>query len=218
MPSTEKPLVVISGAAKGIGRACAEAFLATGWHVAALGYDAGSLSTFAAGKSNVSPIVTDVADPASVEAAPSQLTQPARALVNAAGIFPLSSLATADVTTYRRIFDINVLGTVLLSQAIARTMPAGGAIVHFASINVHGQAGPISLQRVQSCGCEPDAGYGCGSCRTSCTGQRCCARPRRYRRLACNTRTARENFRSDTARQNRVSLGDGCSGALAGRR
>ncbi|WP_442895788.1 SDR family NAD(P)-dependent oxidoreductase [Bradyrhizobium sp. AZCC 2262] len=40
MPSTEKPLVVISGAAKGIGRACAEAFLATGWHVAALDYDA----------------------------------------------------------------------------------------------------------------------------------------------------------------------------------
>ena len=135
MPTTEKPLVVISGVAKGIGRACAEAFLVTGWHVAALDYDAESLSTFAAGKSNVSPIVTDVADPASVEAATRQLTQPARALVNAAGIFPLSSLATADVATYRRIFDINVLGTVLLSQAIARTMPAGGAIVHFASIN-----------------------------------------------------------------------------------
>jgi len=135
LPSTENPVVVISGAAKGIGRACAEAFLATGWQVAALDYDAESLSTFAAGKSNVSPIVTDVADPASVQAAASQLTQPARALVNAAGIFPLSSLATADVATYRCIFDINVLGTVLLSQAIARTMPAGGAIVHFASIN-----------------------------------------------------------------------------------
>ncbi len=71
MPSTERPVVVISGAAKGIGRACAETFLATGWHVAALDYDAESLSTFAAGKSNVSPIVTDVADPASVEAATS---------------------------------------------------------------------------------------------------------------------------------------------------
>lgn len=219
MPSAERPLVVISGAAKGIGRACAEAFLATGWHVAALDYDAEPLSTFAAGKSNVSPIVTDVADPASVEAATSQLTQPARALVNAAGIFPLSSLATADVATYRRIFDINVLGTVLLSQAIARTMPAGGAIVHFASINAFmakpdqllynaSKAAVVSLTR----------GNGCGSCRTSYTGQRCCARPRRYRRLARNTRTTGENFRSDTARQNRVSLGDGCSGALAGRR
>ena len=135
MPSTEKPLVVVSGAAKGIGRACAEAFLATGWHVAAVDRDAERLSTFVAGKKHVIPIVTDVTDPASVEAATSQLGQPARVLVNAAGIFPLSSLATADVATYRRIFDINVLGTVLLSQAIARTMPVGGAIVNFASIN-----------------------------------------------------------------------------------
>src|SRR5258707_2375543 len=132
MPTTEKPLVVISGAAKGIGRACAEAFLATGWQVAALDYDAESLSTFAAGKSNVSPIVTDVADPASVEAATSQLTQPSRALVNAAGIFPLSSLANTDVATYRRILDINLLATVLLSQTIVRTIPAGVAIVQFA--------------------------------------------------------------------------------------
>jgi 3-oxoacyl-[acyl-carrier protein] reductase len=134
MPSNEKSLVVISGAARGIGRACVEAFLASGWGVAALDNDAHKLSTFAAEK-NVIPIVTDVTDPASVEAAMNQLTRPALALVNVAGIFPLSSLATADVATYRRIFDVNVLGTVLLSQAIARTMPLGGTIVNFASIN-----------------------------------------------------------------------------------
>src|SRR5260370_38788566 len=135
MPSAEKPLVVIAGAAKGIGRACAEAFLATGWRVAALDCDAESLSAFAAGKCDVSPIVTDITDPASVEAATSRLTQPAQALVNVAGIFPLSSLATADVAIYRRIFDVNVLGTPLPSQPIARTIPDGGAIVHFASIH-----------------------------------------------------------------------------------
>jgi 3-oxoacyl-[acyl-carrier protein] reductase len=135
MPANETSLVVISGAAKGIGRACAEAFLATGWHVAALDHDAERLSTFAAEARNVIPIVTDVTDPASVDAVRSRLTQPARVLVNAAGVYPLSSLAPADVATYRRIFDINVLGTVLLSQAIARTMPAGSAIINFASIN-----------------------------------------------------------------------------------
>src|SRR3981081_1519319 len=76
MPSTEKPLVVVSGAAKGIGRACAEAFLATGWHVAAVDRDAERLSTFVDGKKHVIPIVTDFPDPASVEAATSQLGQP----------------------------------------------------------------------------------------------------------------------------------------------
>jgi 3-oxoacyl-[acyl-carrier protein] reductase len=60
--------LIISGAAKGIGRACAEVFLATGWQVAALDRDAERLGTLAAEKKNVIPIVTDVTDPASVEA------------------------------------------------------------------------------------------------------------------------------------------------------
>jgi hypothetical protein len=49
-------------------RTCAEVFLATGCQVAALDRDAERLSTFAAEKRNVIPIVTDVTDPASVEA------------------------------------------------------------------------------------------------------------------------------------------------------
>jgi hypothetical protein len=47
--------------------ASAEVFLATGWQVAALDRDAERLSTFAAEKKNVIPIVTDVTDSASVE-------------------------------------------------------------------------------------------------------------------------------------------------------
>ncbi|AMJ61539.1 SDR family NAD(P)-dependent oxidoreductase [Bosea sp. PAMC 26642] len=137
MAVVEKPLVVISGAAKGIGRACAEAFIANGWHVAAFDLDQERLDELLAASpvSAVSVSAVDVTDPASIRQATSKLPGSARALINAAGIYPMSALATASVELYRKIFDINVLGTVLLSQAIAENMSDGGAIINFASVN-----------------------------------------------------------------------------------
>ena len=55
-------------------------------------------------------------------------------LVNAAGINPYVPLESIDETHYRSVFDTNVLGTIMLSQAAASLMTApGGRIVHFAS-------------------------------------------------------------------------------------
>ena len=57
------------------------------------------------------------------------------ALVNAAGIYPPTTLETATVELYRRTFDVNVLGTILVTQATAPHMREGAAIVNFASID-----------------------------------------------------------------------------------
>jgi 3-oxoacyl-[acyl-carrier protein] reductase len=55
-------------------------------------------------------------------------------LVNTAGIGPYLPLARIDEAHYRSIFDTNVLGTILLTQAAAPLLPSpGGRIVHFAS-------------------------------------------------------------------------------------
>jgi len=55
-------------------------------------------------------------------------------LVNAAGIGPYLPLAEIDEAHCRAIFDTNVLGTIMLTQAAAPLLPSpGGRIVHFAS-------------------------------------------------------------------------------------
>jgi 3-oxoacyl-[acyl-carrier protein] reductase len=58
-------------------------------------------------------------------------------VINAAGIFPTSSLESFDVELYRRIFDINVLGTLNVARVGARHIgpELGGSMVFFASVD-----------------------------------------------------------------------------------
>ena len=61
-----------------------------------------------------------------------------RAVVNAAGIYPTSTLADFTEDGYRRIFDVNVLGTLNVTAAavpLIRSHGGGGAVVNFASID-----------------------------------------------------------------------------------
>ncbi|SDM75176.1 short chain dehydrogenase [Streptomyces sp. cf386] len=58
-------------------------------------------------------------------------------MVNAAGIYPPTLLADFDETTYRRVFDVNVLGTLnVTAEAVPALRAAGGGtVVNFASID-----------------------------------------------------------------------------------
>lgn len=130
-------VAVVTGAASGMGRACARRFVAEGWTVAALDRDQGPLAVLAEELGDVLlPVSVDVRDAAALAAAVAR-TGPVSACVNAAGVFPVSTLSTASEGLYRTIFDTNVLGTVLVSQAVAPGMVAagGGAIVNFASVD-----------------------------------------------------------------------------------
>jgi 3-oxoacyl-[acyl-carrier protein] reductase len=133
---------LITGAASGIGRACAQTFVAAGWVVGALDRDGDGLDAIAGGREpgSLVSLVADVTDAPSVTAAVTDLVNragPPLACVNAAGIYPPSTLMTADTSLYRRIFDVNVLGTVLVSQAAAASMigQRRGTIVNFASVD-----------------------------------------------------------------------------------
>jgi NAD(P)-dependent dehydrogenase (short-subunit alcohol dehydrogenase family) len=124
-------VAVVTGAASGMGRACAERFVAEGWRVAALDRaDADVRGALA--------IAADVADAAAVAAAiervVAELGAP-KAVVNAAGIYPPSTLETATTELYRRTFDVNVLGTLLVTQAAAPYLREGAGVVNFASID-----------------------------------------------------------------------------------
>ena len=133
--------VVVTGAASGMGAAVAARFAAEGWEVRALDVDAEGLARLSAELGGrVRPSVVDIRDRSAVEAAFASADDRATlcTVVNAAGIYPTTTLADFGEDTYRRIFDINVLGTV---NVIAAAVPeirghgAGGAVVNFASID-----------------------------------------------------------------------------------
>jgi 3-oxoacyl-[acyl-carrier protein] reductase len=124
-------VAVISGAASGLGRACAERFVAEGWQVAA--FD--RADTDVDGALAVAVDVTDAAAvAAAIERVVAELGAP-KAVVNAAGVYPPSTLQTATTELYRRTFDVNVLGTLLITQAVAPFLIEGAAVVNFASID-----------------------------------------------------------------------------------
>ena len=80
----------------------------------------------------------DVTDPVALAAAAERIAAELgapTALVNAAGVYPPTHARDPTVELYRRVFDSNVLGTVLATQAFAPRMADGGAIVNFSSIN-----------------------------------------------------------------------------------
>jgi 3-oxoacyl-[acyl-carrier protein] reductase len=124
-------VAVVTGGASGMGLACVRRYRAEGFAVA-------SLDLSASRERDVLAIALDVTDANALVAAAAQvhgdLGAPV-ALVNAAGVYPPTTLETVTVGLYRRVFDINVLGTLLATQAFAPTMADGGAIVNFSSIN-----------------------------------------------------------------------------------
>jgi 3-oxoacyl-[acyl-carrier protein] reductase len=131
------PGVVVTGAASGMGAAVAKRFVAEGWRVLALDVDSAGLATLQDGLRNrLVPITADIRSREAVEAALAQAGR-LRAVVNAAGIYPTSTLADFTEEGYRRIFDVNVLGTLNVTAAAVPFLRAGGggAVVNFASID-----------------------------------------------------------------------------------
>jgi 3-oxoacyl-[acyl-carrier protein] reductase len=129
---------VVTGAASGMGLAVAERFVTEGWTVVGVDRDAESLLVQAAAHDPAAfrPAVADITDRGAVSRALGDLSG-LEAVVNAAGIYPPTTLADHDYARYRHIFDVNVFGTL---NVIAETVPAlrstgGGAIVNFASID-----------------------------------------------------------------------------------
>lgn len=131
--------VIVTGAASGIGRACATAFATAEATVAALDTDEAGLASLSAEVPGCIGYPTDITNRSSVREAVSTAVAangPPVACANVAGVYPLTSLDTVTEELYRTIMDVNLLGTVLTTQAAVEAMPeSGGAIVNFASVD-----------------------------------------------------------------------------------
>lgn len=131
--------VIVTGGASGIGRATVERLLAEGWRVVAADRDKAALNTLP----NYNRLMTaplDVTDEAMVEALVARVEAdfaPIGGLVNSAGIGRDVPFAETTAKLFRDIYEINVIGTFLVSKAAARSMAknGGGSIVNIASVS-----------------------------------------------------------------------------------
>lgn len=140
MKRLEGKCALITGAARGIGLAFAQAYIAEGARVAIADIDITRARTAAADLGPAALAVEmDVTDQQSIDAAVAQtIAQFGQIdiLINNAAIFTAAPIAEITRDDYARCFDINVTGTLFTLQAVARHMIArgkGGKIINMAS-------------------------------------------------------------------------------------
>ena len=115
MSPTRRPgSVLISGAARGIGRATAELFLVRGWRVGMYDVDGAAATEAAAGRADAVAGVLDVRDAAQWRAALQEFCGDGAldVLVNNAGVLASGPFTGTDLDSHRRMVDVNVTGVV----------------------------------------------------------------------------------------------------------
>ena len=135
---TAQKSVFVTGAGSGIGAATAALLARQGWRVACIDRDGAAVERVAqrVGNGAVSRAL-DVADEAAVVAGFAELGRalgaPA-ALATCAGVLDVTPFMEVPVATFRRLYDINVIGTFLAIREAAKQMQRGGRICTVASI------------------------------------------------------------------------------------
>ncbi|SDL70418.1 L-iditol 2-dehydrogenase [Aliiruegeria lutimaris] len=139
MKRLEGKVALVTGGARGIGRAICEAYVAAGAKVAVadrLAEEAGE--TAAALGENAMALAMDVTDLGAIAAGVAEVEAKWGAidiLVNNAGIFTMASIEEITLEEYRRQYDINVAGTLFTIKAVVPGMKrrGSGAIINFSS-------------------------------------------------------------------------------------
>jgi NAD(P)-dependent dehydrogenase (short-subunit alcohol dehydrogenase family) len=140
MKRLDKKSALITGAARGIGRGFAEAYISEGATVAIADINLDAAQQTASELGNAAYAVhLDVSDQSSVDAAIAHVVDYAGkldVLINNAALFDASE--TVDITraSYEKLYAVNVAGTLFTMQAAAKQMIAqghGGKIINMAS-------------------------------------------------------------------------------------
>ena len=141
MSKLENKVAIVTGASKGIGAGIAKALAKHGAAVVVnyasskAGADAVVASITAAGGKAIA-VGGDVSKKADaqaiVDAAVSRFGR-LDILVNNSGVYEFAPLEEVTEKQFHRIFDINVLGLLLVTQAAVKRMPQGGSIINIGS-------------------------------------------------------------------------------------
>lgn len=122
------PLAVVTGASSGIGAATVRALAAEGFEVLAVARRLQKLEALATENSLITPIAVDVTEQGDVD----RLIQTVggrsvNVLVNnAGGAFDAASVADADLESWQKAYDVNVLGSVRMIKALLPSLIQSG--------------------------------------------------------------------------------------------
>lgn len=133
---------VVTGASSGIGAATVRRLRSAGWDVVAVARRADRLAQLAA-ETGAVPVVADVTSDDDVASLAHEVTAggAVHALVNnAGGAIGADPVATGSVEHWRSMFEVNVLGTLRVTQALLPALTASGRgdIVVLSSTAAHG--------------------------------------------------------------------------------
>ncbi len=128
-------VVLITGAANGLGKALAEEFASHGWMVFAA--DIAPVSSIQRG---INPLYMDVTDTTSIHAAYNAASQKISSidlLINCTGIYEAYPLSEVSFDDLFRIYSINTFGAFrVIRQFVPLLLPSGGRIVSISSESV----------------------------------------------------------------------------------
>ena len=139
------PHVVVTGAARGIGREIAATLTRAGADVTALGRQSGALDALVAQGAARFSIVADVTDSVAVHAALAQAAarRPIDVLIANAGAAESAPFAKSDAALFARMMDVNFMGVVHAIQAALPSMrqrPFGRIVVIASTAGLKGYA------------------------------------------------------------------------------
>jgi NAD(P)-dependent dehydrogenase (short-subunit alcohol dehydrogenase family) len=133
-PDFSGKTVLVTGASRGIGLGIARAFAAAGAELHLLADD--PAVTAAAHALGATGHLADITDEAALTAVFARIAR-LDILVNNAGLerlTPLDDDSTENAAAFRRVIEINILGTFLVTRAALKRMAPGGRIVNTASV------------------------------------------------------------------------------------
>ena len=133
---------VVTGASSGIGAASARALARDGFHVVCAARREDRITELAE-EIGGRAVVCDVTDPESVAALAATLEDVDVLVNNAGGAFDQDSVEAADAEVWARMFDVNALSIVRVTQALLPALRAGdGGLV----INMGSTAGRVAYE------------------------------------------------------------------------
>jgi NAD(P)-dependent dehydrogenase (short-subunit alcohol dehydrogenase family) len=131
------PSVLVTGAARGIGRAIVDHLASTGWDViAGVRTDQDADAVTRAHPQRVSAVILDITDAGHIAKLAKSLPERLDAVINNAGIVVAGPVETISPDSWREQLEVNVIGQCAVTQAVLPQLrKARGRVLFISSVN-----------------------------------------------------------------------------------